>query len=93
MSNVFDVTVDALRKQGLNSDEILEELSKVFQNLADTRGESEMEQSTTVTKIRKTLQKLGMPAQLRGYNHWVEAIMLYLDSDGMMEIGEIYKQS
>ena len=89
MSNAFDVTVEALRNQGLNSDEILAELSKLFQNLADAISESAAEQ-TTVTKIRKTLQKLGMPVQLKGYNYWVDAIMLYIESDGMMKIGEIY---
>lgn len=89
MSNAFDVTVDALRKQGLNSDEILGELSKLFQKLADSSSESATEQ-TTIAKIKKALKKLGMPVQIRGYKHWVDAIMLYIESDGMLKMGEIY---
>ena len=89
MCNAFDVTVEALRKQGLNSDEILGELSKLFQKFADFSIESAKEQST-VTKIQKILKKLGMPVQLKGYKYWVDAIEFYVENGGMLKIGEIY---
>ena len=89
MSNAFDVTVKALRKQGLNSDEILGELSKLFQKLADSNSESATEQ-TTIAKIRKTFKKLGIPVEINGYKYWMEAIRLYKESDGTFSMKEIY---
>lgn len=89
MKNAFGVTVEALRKQGLNSDEILGELSKLFQKLADSNSESATEQ-TTIAKIRKTLQKMGMPVEISGYRYWVEAILFYKEGDGRFNMKKIY---
>lgn len=70
MSNAFDETVENLRKQGLNSDEILEELSRLF-------ADKEMEK-----KIRNLLNKICMPVNITGYDCWVDAIKIYKKARG-----------
>lgn len=82
MSNAFDLTVNALREQGLNSNEILKEvvnskeLSKILSNLVDSNPKSNPDE-VTEAKIKMLLTNLGMPAKLRGYNCWVVAIRIY----------------
>ena len=91
MSNAFDLTVKALREQGLNSDEILEELSQLFQQLVDSNKKIAPEESME-GKIRRLLKDVGMPAHIKGYDYWTIAIQLYKKSGKEnIRVGEIYK--
>ena len=91
MSNAFDLTVKALREQGLNSDEILEELSRLFQQLEDSNKKADPDESTEA-RIRKLLKDVGMPAHIKGYDYWTVAIQLYKKrGKGNIKVGEIYR--
>lgn len=99
MSNAFDITVQSLRKEGMNSDEILEEvmnskeLSKLLPNLVDSNKKSDCD-GDTEAKIKMLLTQLGMPAKIRGYNCWVTAIRLYKNARGkkLLITKDIYPQ-
>ena len=92
MSNAFDLTVKALREQGLNSDEILEVLSKLSQNLVDFNNKLDAD-VVTEAKIRKILRELCMPVNIKGYNCWVAAIKIYKNGGkGMSMVRDIYPQ-
>lgn len=89
--NAFDLTVTALREQGLNSDEILKELSQLFQRLANTDKKYGTDE-TNETRIRGLLKKLGMPNNLKGYEYWVVAIQIYKENGKVSLKKEIYPQ-
>ena len=74
--STFDFTVKTLRQQGLNSDEILEELSKLFNEGKYNMQELENEGSKEY-RIRKALKILGVPCHLKGYECWEIAIQIY----------------
>jgi len=76
MSNAFDLTVKHLREQGLNSDEILEELSKMFPNLTLSNGKVDDEEEIE-EKAKKLLNVMCMPINSVSYFYWVMAIKLY----------------
>ena len=89
MSNAFDLTVKALREKGLNSDEILEELSQLFRELANSEiDEAEKED----TKVRNLLNKLGIPGSIKGYGYWRVAIPLYKKNPNMAIVKGVYTQ-
>jgi len=90
MSNAFELTVNALRKQGLNSDEILEEMSELFQKLAQT-NKAPAKPKTTEEKIRRLLKRAGMPIHVKGYECWVEAMRIYKQNESM-KMSQIYKE-
>ena len=90
MSNAFDLTVNALRSQGLNSDEILEEMSKIFQKLAETSS-NPAKPETTEEKIRELLKEVALPIHVTGYEYWMEAIRVYKKNKNM-NMSEIYNE-
>ena len=73
--NAFDLTVNALREQGLNSDEILQQLSQLFEFLK-TADETKFKDEV-VFKSRIILKKVGVGTNLKGYEYWIEAIKIY----------------
>lgn len=81
--NAFDLTVNALRAQGLNSEEILRELGCIFQKLTDSVDDTP---KATETKIREILKKIGMPSHLDGYEYWVVAIQIYKKKIGKISM-------
>lgn len=85
--NAFDLTVIALREQGMNSDQILEELSRLFKKLSEATESSQIIDTTEI-RIKEILKKLCVPIKLNGYRYWVDAIKLYkkVDKIKMMEI-------
>lgn len=93
--NAFDLTVVALREQGLNSDQILEELSRLFKKLSEATEEYQI-LDTTEIRIKEVLKKLCVPTKLNGYKYWIDAIRLYkkVDKIKMMDmyyqIAQIY---
>ena len=87
--NAFDLTVNALRAQGLNSEEILRELGCIFQKLTDSVDDTP---KATETKIREFLKKIGMPSHLDGYEYWVVAIQIYKKNGMSLITKEIYPQ-
>ena len=89
MDNAFDLTVNALRRKGLSSDQILEELSKLFQGFANLANQYEI---SVETKIRTMLKQLGMPIDIDGYNHWVCAIEIYNSTTEQLNMQDIYKR-
>lgn len=76
MSNAFDITVNALREQGLNSNEILDELSKLFKKLECT-GKKDSGTEGIEAKIKKALNVIYMPSNIEGYECWVQAIRIF----------------
>ena len=91
MENTFDLTVKALREQGLNSDEILNELSKLFQKFSQPVNIAECK-SSDEEKIKKLLREICVPIENKGYKCWVTAIMLYKNAKGWIKMGEIYRE-
>lgn len=81
--NAFDLTVNALRAQGLNSEEILRELGCIFQKLTDSVADTP---KATETKIRELLKEIGMPSHLDGYEYWVVAIQIYKKKVGKVSM-------
>ena len=90
MSNAFDVTVNALRENGLNSDQILKELSKLFQKMAETM-ECLDEKEVVEKKVISLLKKVGVPVHLKGFEYWKEAIIYYKET-GNANMEEIYQE-
>ena len=89
MSNAFDLTVEALRKSGLNSDQILDELSKLFRKMAETNnvsGETELIEMNATS----LLKKLGVPIHVKGFEYWKKAIILYKKTTGKRSLEKIY---
>lgn len=91
MNNAFDLTVRALREQGLNSDEILEELSKLFQELANPRSKS-VKQEDTEEKIMSLLDARRMPKTLKGYEFWVTAIQVRKNNGRNMSLMQLQEE-
>ena len=91
MSNSFDLTVNALREKGLTSDQILKELSDLFQLVANMEGQY-VTKSTEEAKIRTMLNLLGMPVNIDGYTHWVYAIDIYSKRKKRLKMQDIYAQ-
>ena len=87
--NAFDLTVNALRAQGLNSEEILRELGCIFQKLTDSVADTP---KATETKIRELLKEIGMPNHLKGFEYWVVAIQIYKKNGMSLITKEIYPQ-
>lgn len=87
--NAFDLTVNALRAQGLNSEEILRELGCIFQKLTDSVDDTP---KATETKIRELLKEIGMPNHLKGFEYWVVAIQIYKKNGMSLITKEIYPQ-
>lgn len=98
----FDRTVDALKQQGMNSDEILNELSLLFQEL--TKGENvvvrklnkpieeseEDSEKEYELRIKKLLHDLGISCKLSGYNILVQAIKLYSANSKQRIVKDLY---
>ena len=91
MDNAFDATVNALREKGLSSEQILEELSNLFQMLANLANQNETK-SSIETKIRTILKQLRMPINIDGYNHWVYAIEIYNSTTEQLKMKDIYNR-
>ena len=91
MSNAFDLTVSALREQGLNSDEILNELSKLFKMMEHT-DKKEAETKDIETKIKERLDAVYMPCNIRGYDCWVQAIRIRKERGRAKLTREIYPE-
>ena len=91
MSNAFDVTVNALRENGLNSDQILKELSKLFQKMAETM-ECLDEKEVVEKKVISLLKKVGVPVHLKGFEYWKEAIIMYKEAKGKLTLERIYRE-
>ena len=91
MSNAFDLTVTALREQGLNSDEILNELSNLFKMMECT-DKKEAETKDVETKIKEALDAVYMPCNIRGHDYWVQAILIRKKRGRVKLTGEIYPE-
>lgn len=91
MDNAFDLTVNALRGQGLNSDEILKELSKMFQVFSTSANVAQIKDSDE-EKIRMLLNKLCVPVENRGYKCWIIAIKEYKKADSKIRMKEVYNK-
>ena len=93
-ANAFDLTVSALRDKGLNSDEILEELSKLFQNLSG-EGHTENEPKLFIDRqkednLRDLFTQLGVPRHLKGYRYLHKSVMIYAKNPGAGMTTEVY---
>lgn len=75
--NAFDKTVDALRKQGLNPEEILEVISKLFQQFEAKDTDTADAEADTSTKLSALLKECGIPCNVSGYLYLMEGIPLY----------------
>ena len=84
----FDVTVEALRSQGFNAEEILEELSKLFQNLPNNTDHNAT--ANTEEKLQHLLLELGVPSHLKGYRYLLVAIPLYKSNPDQIITKELY---
>lgn len=91
MSNAFDVTVNALREQGLNSDEILNELSNLFKKLECNRKKDD-DTTDIETKIKELLNSVYMPSHIKGYECWVQAIRIYKEKGRVMLSTVLYPE-
>lgn len=89
MSNAFDLVVSALREQGLNSNQILEELSVLFQKLVDSDKDFGTDESKE-KKIRRVVDMVCMPKHIKGYRYWVEAICYYMECEVELKMIAIY---
>lgn len=74
----FDIIVANMRKEGMNSEDILKKLSKHFH------------QQEEYDAIRKLLNKLGMASNITGYECWVTAIRLCKGKKSISITGEVY---
>ena len=90
MDTAFDLTVKALREKGLNSDEILKELSELFQKMAETSNTPNVEEDVE-GKVTCLLEKVRVPIQVSGFEYWKEAIIEYKET-GRLHMGEIYQR-
>ena len=88
--NAFDLTVNALREQGLNSDEILQQLSQLFEFLK-TADETKFKDEVDF-KTRIILKKVGVGTNLKGYEYWIEAIKIYKNNKNVSMSKELYPQ-
>jgi len=84
----FAVTVEALRSQGFNAEEILEELSKLFQNLPNNTDHNAT--ANTEEKLQHLLLELGVPSHLKGYRYLLVAIPLYKSNPDQIITKELY---
>ena len=89
MSNSFDLTVNALRAQGLDDHEILEELSKLFRKFAETNKQTDCTM-TEEEKIIRFLKQIGLPIHMKGFEYWVKAIIVYKET-GELCMSKIYQ--
>lgn len=97
--NPTELIVDALRAQGLSSEQILEAMiqggfqAKTFEK----KNESvEIKESKILSHIQKEnklkdlLLDLGIPRHLRGYRYIIRAVLLYEENPDQMMTKEIY---
>lgn len=93
-TNAFDITVSALRDKGLNSEEILKELSKLFQAMsANAETTTTIPEGTTEDKekkLKKLLLATGIPRNLSGYHYLISAILLYQQNPAQSMTKELY---
>ena len=90
MSNAFDVTVNCLRASGLSSDQILEELSSLFEMVTNL-SEQYVIKNTVEVRIRTLLNSLGMPINIDGYEQWVHAVEFYHSRKNRTKMKDVYK--
>ena len=86
-ANVFKETVQALRQQGLNSDEILERLevlSDFFLSMGNTKRVDDNKD-----RIRRVLKNFCMPVHYSGYRYWIDALIVYQDNKEI-NMSELY---
>ena len=93
-NNAFDITVSALRDKGLSSEEILKELSKLFQamsaNADTTTTTPEVTTEDKEKKLKKLLLATGIPRNLSGYHYLISAILLYHQNPAQSFSKELY---
>lgn len=89
--NAFERTIDALQKQGMNSDEILEELKILFRHLTkDITVSNEDDKIVLENRIKKLLFNIGMPSHLSGYDYIIKAVMMYMENPSQKLTQDIY---
>lgn len=76
----FDIIVNTMREEGLNSDKILENLSKFFHQKDDPE------------LIRNFLMKLGISSEIGGFECWVSALGMYKAKRNISITGELYPE-
>lgn len=92
--NAFERIIDALQKQGLNSDEILEELKVLFRHLNEKNEVSaavtSQEDEGLEKRIKKLLFDIGIPSYLNGYDYIIKAVMMYMENPNRKLTQELY---
>lgn len=96
--NEFDLTVSNLRSKGLNSDQILEELSILFrkgksEGKANPWNEKEpmlLTNKHKENKLSDILLKIGIPRHLVGYSYIIKAVLLYESNTKLRIVKDIY---
>lgn len=89
----FDITIEALRKEGLKSDEIIEVISNMLNSInefGDSTRSKKTYRETKERKVRELLLKIGITRNIKGYNYLVEAILLYDEDTSKQITGYIY---
>lgn len=89
--NNFALIVKGLRLQGLNDTDILNAMIK-FLDDANKLNVISIANSPTEVKIKKILDEICMSPKSKGYQLWVDAIEMYLNSGKTLKIGEIYNE-
>ena len=86
--NAFDITVNALKEKGLDSDEILQELSKMFNVFS--KSKQIYTSDNEVDEIKELLKEIGVPTNIKGYRYWETALKVYKENPKMRMSRDIY---
>ena len=87
MSYAFDVTVNALRNDGLTEQQVIE----VLENLACELGCMPVKERILDRNIKRVLTQIYMPAHFEGFAYWVEAIRICKNNE-QMKMMHLYRE-
>ena len=87
MSYAFDLTVKALRNEGLSEKDIVEILESLSIELANMSVNDKFLNGN----IKNVLNQIYMPTHLAGYTYWIDAIRI-CKKNGKLKMMNLYKQ-
>ena len=87
MSYAVDLTVKALRNDGLNEQKVIEVLQALSKELAEMPIMERMFDG----KIKSVLAQINMPTHLKGYVYWIEAIHI-CKKNGKRKMMQLYQE-
>lgn len=79
--NAFDKIVEACRKDGMNSDEILEALSQMFHHVSmiELQQRESSNKKSMEELVQELFQKIGIPSKTKGHKYLLRTVLLFLE--------------